>query len=221
MKNKKIFISMIIGFLTFVLLIVFLLLVDRQAIGPENSIVGLATLNKRFSDLVGVNFKLYEITDYISYPAFLILITFGLIGLIEWIKRKNMWKVDSNILALGFTYLFTLFLFFFFNIVPINYRPVLIEGELESSFPSSTTLLSIMILITAIFQIEVYIKNKKYKVALDIGCILYSAYLIVGRILSGVHWITDILGALILSASLVLFYLFLHDFIQEKTSNLK
>lgn len=222
--KKKILVISLIGVGIFILFTILLLTVDRQAIGPNGSIVGFATMNKWYQDalinVVGLDagMKLYKATDIGSIPAIVIGLIFAVVGLVQWIKRKHILKVDGNILTLGLFYIFLFILFIFFTFVPINYRPVLIDGKLESSYPSSTTLLSIGFMTTAIINNFKYIKNKKWLYTISIIEILYMLFLIIGRLLSGVHWLSDIIASLIISISLcgVYYSLFKLEYYKEK-----
>lgn len=213
---KKLYIS----FLFLGLFIGFTLCVwlcDRAPIGPNGSIVGFSTLNKWFSNTIGFNMILYEITDWAGILPIATAIIYGFIGLYQWIKRKKTKNVDSNILLLGGFYLLIFAIYMLFNYVVINYRPLLINGYLEPSFPSSTTLMSITFIMLSNYQINVYIKNKKAKGILSVLSIIFMLFLVVGRIISGVHWITDIIGSILLSISILLIYQFLCDKCKLKT----
>jgi len=210
-KTKNYLFNSITFFTAFILLIVLLNLVDKDAIGPKESIVGLSTLNNFYHNLVNVNFKLYTVTDFGGIPPFIYLLVFGFMGLIQLIKRRSLLKVDKDILALGVFFLLTFLIYLFFEFVVINYRPVLINDKLESSFPSSTTFLSIALLISGSLEIDNYIKNKKVTLVIKIISISYCVFLVVGRLISGVHWLTDIIGAILISVSLIYLFLFLRN----------
>ena len=186
-------------------------LVDIQVIGPAESEVGLATLNGWFHDLTGVHWFIYNITDALSLIPFAIVFGFAVLGLVQWIKRKKLSAVDSDILLLGGFYVATGIAYIFFEIFAVNFRPVLIEGVLEASYPSSTTMLIICIMSTAIIQIHHRIKNKPIRNTVIIAMTVFSAFMVIGRAVCGVHWLTDIIGGILLSTGLVMTYRsFLH-----------
>ena len=205
-KNQKI---LLIGFATIVLFVLWTVLVkfvDVQAIGPKKSSVGFATLNGFIHNLTGANMTLYNITDWLGLVPIAFIFGFGLLGLIQLIKRKSLLKVDSNILILGVFYIVVMSAYIFFEFFVINHRPVLIQGILEVSYPSSTTLLVLCVMPTAAMQLNDRVKNIKLRKALVCLIVLFTVFMVVGRLISGVHWVTDIIGGAILSAGLVMLY---------------
>ena len=181
-------------------------LVDVQAIGPRGSSVGLAALNGFFHNLTGVHLSLYLITDWLSLVPLGIVLGFGALGLVQWVKRKSIWKVDRSILVLGGFYLVVLTAFVFFEVYAVNYRPILIEGVLEVSYPSSTTMLVMTVMPTAALQLKSRIQNPALRRSVVIAIIAFTAFMVMGRLVSGVHWVTDIIGGGLLSAGLVMLY---------------
>lgn len=183
-----------------------LLTIDAAPIGPMGSAVGLSTLNQVFHDFTGVHMELYRITDLLSILPIGIVMFFGALGLTQWFRRKKIMLVDCDILVLGGFYAVVAALFVFFEIFVVNYRPVLIEGILEASYPSSTTVLVMCVMPTAMMQANWRMKNSVVKNTLVclMGC--FSIFMVLARMISGVHWLTDILGGALLSAGLVILY---------------
>ena len=180
--------------------------VDVQAIGPQESSIGFATMNRFVHNLTGVHMDLYTITDWLGLVPVVFVLGFGLLGLVQWINRKSIANVDFDILVLGGFYIVVFCAYFLFEIFPVNFRPVLIEGYLEASYPSSTTLLVLCVMPTAMMQFSFRIKNPtvKYGVQGLIG--VFTIFMVLGRLISGVHWFSDIIGGILLSAGLVLTY---------------
>ena len=197
--------------LTFVLWTVAVCFVDVKAIGPNQSVVGFATVNEFFHKLTGVNFTLYTMTDWLGLVPVFVCFGFGILGLIQWIKHKTLLKVDYSILVLGGFYIVVIIAYFFFEECVINYRPVLINGYLEASYPSSTTLLVMCVMPTAIMQFNTRIKKVIVRRCVAIVIIAFIVFMVVGRLLSGVHWLTDIIGGAFLSAGLVMMYRFINS----------
>ena len=181
-------------------------LVDVQAIGPQGSSVGLAALNGFFHNLTGVHLSLYLLTDWLSLVPLGIVLGFGALGLVQWVKRKSIWKVDRSILVLGGFYLVVLAAFVFFEVYAVNYRPILIEGVLEVSYPSSTTMLVMTVMPTAALQLKSRIQNPALRKSVVAAIVVFTAFMVMGRLVSGVHWVSDIIGGGLLSAGLVMLY---------------
>ena len=181
-------------------------LVDVQAIGPEGSEVGFAGVNRFVHELTGVNMTLYNITDWLGLVPVAVCFGFGLLGLCQLIKRRSLKKVDYSIFVLGGFYIAVMAVYILFEYVVINYRPVLIEGFLEASYPSSTTLLVMCVMPTAALQLRGRIKNAILKKSVLFLICAFTVFMVAGRIVSGVHWISDIIGGALLSAGLVMIY---------------
>ena len=205
-KIRKSFISSMCLLTAFVLWTAAICVVDVRAIGPQGSFVGFAGINGFIHTLTSVHFSLYTITDWLGFVPIFVCMGFGILGLTQWIRRKSIRKVDYDILVLGGFYIVTIAAYLFFESVAINYRPVLINGYLEASYPSSTTLLVMCVMPTAIMQLGSRIKNKVLRNGIAVTIIAFIAFMVIGRVLSGVHWITDVVGGMLLSAGLVMLY---------------
>ena len=205
MKQKKIFlaISLIVAFALWTVLV---RMVDVRAVGPEGSSVGFATFNGFVHKLTGVNWTLYTITDWLGLVPIAVAFGFAILGFVQLVKRKSLWRVDCNILALGVFYIVVMVIYLLFEMVVINYRPTLIGGYLEPSYPSSTTMLVLCVMPTAAMQLNVRIKNAVIRRCAIFDIVAFIAFMVMGRLLSGVHWVTDIIGGALLSAGLVMTY---------------
>ena len=133
---------------------------------------------------------------------------FALFGFIQWIKRKRILKVDYSILVLGGFYVLVIAMYIFFEMFVVNYRPILINGILEASYPSSTTMLVMCVMPTAIMQFNNRIKNKKLRRFIAGLLTAFIVFMVAARLISGVHWFTDIVAGTILSTGLVVLYRF-------------
>ena len=205
MKRKSFYIGL--GLLVlFIIWTVALQFVDVGAIGPQGSSVGFASTNKVIHNITGVNMSLYTITDWLGLVPICFIIGFGILGLCQWIKRKNLFKVDLSILALGGFYIVVMALYIFFEMVVVNYRPILINGILEASYPSSTTMLVMCVIPPAIMQFNSRIKNNGFKKCVNILILAFITFMVIGRLISGVHWFSDIIGGALLSGGLVMIY---------------
>ena len=190
----------------FVLWTILVRLVDVAPAGPLGSSVGFSHLNLAFHQLTGVRWALYDWTDRLSLIPLLTVAGFGLLGLCQWIRLKQLLKVDRSILALGGLYLLTGAAFLLFEVFPINFRPVLIGGELEASYPSSTTLLVLSVMPTAMMQLRCRIRHSGLRRWVLVLMAIFTGFMVAARLISGVHWLTDIIGGILLSAGLVTLY---------------
>lgn len=190
----------------FAVAIIYTLLVkyiDVQEIGPNDSLVGFATINNFMFNLTGVNMLWYDITDWWGFVPLFIAFIYAMIGFIQMIKRRNILKVDKEILGLGVYYIIVIGLYIFFETCIINYRPTLMDGVLEASYPSSHTLLSVCICGSSLIINKYLFKNRNFFKAENIISILSILVIVIGRFISGVHWFTDIVGAILISIALL------------------
>ena len=198
-----------LGFLAaFALWTVLVRHVDVQPIGPEGSRVGFAAINGAFHALTGVHWPLYTVTDWLGLVPIGIALGFAGLGLAQLIRRRSLCKVDSSILLLGGFYVLVLAAYLLFEKVVINYRPVLIAGILEASYPSSTTMLSLCVVPAAMMQFGARIRSAPVRRAVLAVLAAFAAFMVIGRLLSGVHWLSDIIGGMLLSTGLVTLYAF-------------
>lgn len=203
--HKHFYIAM--GFLAaFALWTVLLRLVDVRPIGPNGTAVGFATINGLIHRLTGVCMPIYTITDWLGLVPVAIGFGFAVMGLIQWILRKDIRKVDFDILVLGGFYLLMLAVYLLFESVVINYRPVLINGCLEVSYPSSTTLLVLCVMPTTLWQLHHRVRPCLLSRITAIAIWLFALFMVIGRLLAGVHWLTDIIGGVLLGGGLVTLY---------------
>ena len=205
-ERKKSFYSAVAFLSAFIAWTVSLRFIDVRAIGPNETKVGLSALNHLVHNHIGVNMTLYNITDWLGLLPIFTMVGFSLLGLFQWIKRKSILKVDYSIRVLGIFYLIAMAVYFLFEAVVINYRPILIGGYLEASYPSSTTMLVMSVMPTAIMQFNSRIKNKALKKFVAVLIVAFIVFMVVGRLLSGVHWLTDIIGGALFSIGLVMLY---------------
>ena len=180
--------------------------IDVQPIAPNDTQVGFATLNIFIHRLTGVNMFLYDLTDFLGLIPIGFAFYFAIFGLLQLVKRKSIFKVDRNIILLGLFYVALFAVFLLFELYPINYRPLLIEGNLEASYPSSTTMLVVFVMLTASMQLKVRLNNSLMQKTASVLIYVFTAFTVVARLISGVHWFTDIVGGLFFSLGLAVMY---------------
>ena len=206
MKEKRNLLTGVVLIGAFVLWTVLIQCVDVQAVGQNGTKVGFADFNVWFHQLTGVHMTLYTITDWLGLVPIFMCLCFGVMGLVQLIKRRSLLRVDPDILLLGVYYVLVIACYLIFEMIPVGYRPVLIEGRLEASYPSSTTLLVLSVMPTLWFQANRRVSNVMRRKAVAVFAVIFSAFMVIGRLISGVHWATDIIGSVLLSAGLYMLY---------------
>lgn len=206
MKEKK---NVVIGLGllgAFALWTALIQMVDVRPLGVNGSEIGFAAFNTCFHAITGLHMWLYTVTDWLGLVPIAVCMAFGLLGLIQLVKRKSLLKVDADILILGIYYVLVIFGYLIFEMIPVNYRPVLIEGYMEASYPSSTTLLVLSVMPTLMMQLKRRVSNPLIMRISLIAIVAFSLFMVIGRLVSGVHWFTDIVGSVMLSFGLYYIY---------------
>ena len=219
MKKRNLVISVIL----ILLAIIFTILVknvDVNTLGANGSNIGFSTLNRSVFDNIGVNMTWYNITNCLGIISIIIALAYVLIGLIQLVKRKNVSKVDKEIIALGIFYVILAAIYIAFEIFIVNYRPILMDGELEASYPSSHTMLTIFICGSAILINSKLFKDNKIAKITNVVALIIMIVTVIGRLLSGVHWFTDILGGIIIASALLMSYYTVLDYLAMNKTNI-
>ena len=204
MKNKKslVMISLIA---LFSILTICLLTIDVKTFGGDNKEIGLYFINY-VSTKITYREWLDKISDVFLLLSIAIIFVLGLMGFTQLVKRKKNLKVDREILSFGIALIVLVFLWFVFdNLIVINYRPILVNEKLEPSYPSTHVMIVTFVLLSSVSLLAKYTKIKNGIVGYIIAAILIITTCLL-RILSGMHWITDCLGGLIIGSVLFYFY---------------
>lgn len=199
MKAKRVLLTGVGLLAAFVLWTILIMSVDVQNVGQQGTAVGFAAFNTWFHRLIGVHMRLYVITDWLGLVPIAVCMGFGALGLAQLIRRRSLFKVDPDIIILGIYYMIVIAAYLIFEMIPINYRPVLIDGFLEVSYPSSTTLLVLSVMPTLVLQVKRRCQSKASRLTVYVFAVLFAAFMVIGRLISGVHWATDIIGSILLS----------------------
>ena len=181
-------------------------LVDVRPVGQNGTDVGFAAFNVWFHGLTGVHMVLYAITDWLGLVPAAVCLGFGVMGATQLVRRRSLSAVDPDLLLLGVYYVLIAATYLVFEAFPINYRPIPIDGVMEASYPSSTTLLVLSVMPTLAFQIDRRASRPAVRGVTRAFAIVFSAFMVIGRLVSGVHWATDIVGAVLLGAGLFAVY---------------
>lgn len=218
MKNKLISKGSILLSI-FVVWTFLIITVDVKTLGVNGTEIGFSSINTWFHQLTGVHMAIYTVTDWLSLVPVSVCSLFAGLGLGQLIKRKSLTKVDTDILLLGAYYGFVMVCFMCFELIPINYRPILLEGVMEASYPSSTTLLVLGVMPTMIFQAKRRLNNAPLKRMVCSVSYVFCIFMVLGRLFSGVHWLTDIIGGILLSTGLFYLYKGTVEITDNKTIN--
>ena len=192
----------------FLLLILLVKTVDTAAVGPNGTVIGLSHINVAVHEFCGVNIFWYKLTQVMGIIAILVAAGFALLGVKDLITYKSIRKVDPEILKLGGLYVVVILLYAFFEKVIINYRPIIMPDstEVEASFPSTHTMLIIVIMGSALLALKHFVKDKTSRRICKVACVLIIVVTVLGRLICGVHWFTDILGGILISTTLLAIY---------------
>lgn len=182
--------------------------VDVAPIGPAGTRIGLSRLNGTVAAWLGRSDFWYTVTEALGAAVVLLAIVLALWGLAQAVYRKSLRRADAALLFLGGLYAVTVAVYFFFEKFPVNFRPVLLAGQKfpEPSFPSSHTLLAWVVLGSAGRLARHYLPKNALQRVLRLLCAAGIAGMTLGRLLSGVHWCTDILGGVIFGEALLSLY---------------
>jgi len=212
-KKRNFIISTILILLSVVYTIL-VKVVDVKPLGVNETNIGFASINQFVFKKIGVNMIWYYITDWLGLiPVFTAMI-YALIGCVQLIKRKSIFKVDKEIIILGLFYIIVISVYVFFEKVIVNYRPILMNGFLEASYPSSHTLMTICLCGSSIVVNKKLFNNKITKL-MNMLSLVIVMITVIGRLLSGVHWFTDILGGILISISLLITFHSIIDVIKK------
>ncbi len=190
----------------FILFTVLVKTVHVEPIGPEGSSVGFAKLNGAVAQAIGVHMAWYKLTEVLGYLAILVALIFVIVALVQCVKCGGPRKVDRDLKALILLYIVVIIFYAIFEVAIVNYRPVLMDGVLEASYPSSHTMLVICVMASSLRMFRTRFRNRTVRLGAEGLAVLILVLTVVGRLVSGVHWFTDIIGGVLLGAALTTLY---------------
>ena len=202
-KEKRNFIISTILILVAVVFTILVKVVDVKQVGINETSIGFATVNRLVFEVVGVNMIWYHITDWLGLILIFISIVYAIMGSVQLIKRKSLFKVDKEIIILGIFYIIVIAIYALFEKVIINYRPILMNGFLEASYPSSHTLMTICLCGSSII-VNKRLFNNKFTKIMNVLSLIIIFITVIGRLISGVHWLTDIIGGIVIAIALLI-----------------
>ncbi|HPB66214.1 MAG TPA: phosphatase PAP2 family protein, partial [Spirochaetales bacterium] len=192
--------------LAFILFTVAVGTVDREAIGPDGSVVGLAAMNRLIYELLEAQPFWYALTDWLGLVPVAVACGFACLGAWQLVRRRSLRRVDADIMLLGALYLAVVGYYVLFERLVVNYRPILIGGRLEASYPSSHTMVAVGVMATAVLQFRRRTRSHRLLAALELASAAVIAVTALGRLISGAHWLSDIIGGLLLGSALAASY---------------
>ena len=206
-KTKKAAQISLIAWIAAILYTLLVKFVDVRPIGPEGSEVGFALINGLWRDLVGVHPVWDKISDGCLALEFLIVAAFGFVALIQLIKGRSWYAIDDRVKVQDFFYLLVGLTYVFFEFVIINYRPVLSDdGVLKASYPSSHTVAVLTIAFSGLMTTRRIFHHSDQPTWMWVVPLTLAVIATVGRLISGMHWLSDVFGAILISAALLMFY---------------
>ena len=195
--------------------------VDRQSFNPiavdkasgmelavqtEAQTVGLGGLNLSVSEKLGFKPTLYRASNYLGYLCLLVCAVMACCALLQWIRRRSLRRVDPDLFLLMGVFALFVVLYVLFEKLCLNVRPYALDGEIEASYPSTHTLFGALLMGASIVCLkDMHIKPGLKRAAVA-ACAVLGVLTVLCRLLSGVHWMTDIIGGLLLSAAVVYAY---------------
>lgn len=205
-KKRKIMLTCgaaaLIGFILWTIAV---LTLDRAPVGPLDSSVGFSRINSAVHTALGVSEGWYDLSEILGFALLAIAAGFALYGGIQLIRRRSFRQVDPHLYLLAGLYVALGLVYVGFEMVVINFRPILIDGVLEAAYPSSHTMLALCIAASAAIRLRSVLPKTPGRIAAA-GLALVGILTVIARLLSGMHWLSDIVGAVLISAALVLFY---------------
>ena len=212
MRKKQSFIYMVTAYAVFILFTVLITTVDVKVFKATDSKIGFYSLNTKVLNLISGSEKWDKITDLgiIFLMACCLIPPF--VGFIQLIKRKSLKKVDFCLVAFTISVGILVLFFILFEVVHVNYRPILENGKKKGSYPSSHTLGATFAFLALNSLLLKYVKNKYAYYTLSALLAVISVITIVGRLLCQMHFITDIIGAILLSCAVYFTYDYICSF---------
>ncbi|MBQ3830409.1 MAG: phosphatase PAP2 family protein [Spirochaetales bacterium] len=193
-----------LAFLVIFLLFTYMVMkYDTAPVGFGGSVIGFSRFNTAFHELFPGDKGCYAASETLGYICLMLAGANAIIAIADFIRHRGIMNMHRrNIITMCY-YAVVVAFYVLFEFVVINQRPT----EAEASYPSSHTMLALCVLYSEFvllgFAAE---RNRSWASVFRIVCIVAMLSMIAFRLLSGVHWFTDICGGILLSLSLMMFY---------------
>ena len=190
----------------FVALTICLLFVDVRAAGESGAEVGFATINQKVWQAIGQSAAALTVSEVCGLCMIAAVGAFGVTGLVQVIRRKGFLRADKELYVMAGGLVLLAAAYVFFEIFVVNCRPVLDEGELAASYPSSHAMLA-----TAVAGMGMAYLHSRQRKGVLINVLIgllngVSVATVACRLLGGVHWLSDIVGGVLLGMVIVYAY---------------
>lgn len=192
--------TLLVAFLALWCCVVF---VDVQRVGANDTTLGLASVNLAVFLLLGQDATWDYVTDWLTVVCILVGASVGAKAFFQAVMRKSVKKVDTELYVVLGCYLLALAFVALFEIVPVNYRPLLAQGNLQASFPSTHALICIVSVGETLFTATFRKCRKPLQLTICALFALCCVAVCLGRLLAGAHWLTDVVASVLLGGAIV------------------
>ena len=196
---------LLIGLIPLVLFITFTVMVrcvDAHYI-EDVGYLGFYTLNMNVNEFVRQqdNHLFDVLTDILLFLSLATVLPFAIIGIHQLVKRKSLAKVDPLIYFMLGAYILSVVHYVTFILTSINASPLSTPDEIKQSYPSTHVFIFITYLFVALTGLFRYIKMSKVaKISAICVVSILSIIMVIFRLYSGQHYLTDIIGGVLLAA---------------------
>ena len=210
--RKQVFFWLSIAF--FAAFVLWTILVKTVDVGEyyNGTKLGFYHLNYKFGDLV-TEFGKYEfmrtVSDILLYVSFGYVGILVVIGVIQIIKYKSFKKINPIFFFLAGAYVLVVILYGFFELVHVNYAPDSLAENLKASYPSTHVFVGgcFYLLNSYVLLKFLWVKDDLFKTLIHLSTVILTCLLVLTRLLAVKHWLTDIIGSVILM--LAVYFLFI------------
>lgn len=212
MKKRYLIISCA-SLLLFLLFLIMLYTVDVKNIGAGVTKVGLCFINNH--SFMASNASMWDkISDVCMYLGIGVIGALFILGVVQLIQRKNILKVDKEILVFGCLVVLMIIIWLFFDkVLIVNNRPILVDGKVECSFPSTHIMITSFALLSGSYYLFKKINKKHLTIIMYVASAIIVTICFLGRVLSGMHFLTDAVCGLLMGLFLFFSLLAILQFI--------
>lgn len=177
---------------------------DVAPVGYNGAEVGFSKLNAATHEMFPGDDGSYELTKILGYICLIAVAVNGLEAAIDFFRNKGrISRMHKRNVITCIYYVVVGGFYVLFEFVVINTRPI----SAEASYPSSHTMLALCVLYSVFVLLGFSSWRYKFMASiLRVICVVAMISMVVFRFLSGVHWLTDICGGILLSLSLMCLY---------------